>query len=283
MNPLASGLLQVAVAVVMLGLGAGLPLSALRALAASRNTLAATLLIELVVMPALALPLGALCGLDGALALGLVLLAACPSGPLGSAFTSLARGDVALSLGLTSMGTLLSLATLPAVLLLALGRTAPEALSATPGPGLLLLITLPAGLGVLLRARWPQLAERLVRATRGLTGLLLVGAVLAIASKRNAELLTTLPRVALAALLFDLLQLGVGWALGGGLARRERASALALGLSVRNGTVALAVAATPGLEDGATLALPTMVYAGIQSLTTALFTGWNARRAARPG
>jgi BASS family bile acid:Na+ symporter len=76
---------------------------------------AAALLVQPLLLPALAGGTGWLVGAETLVTVALVLIAACPAGVLSNVYTAVAGGNVALSVTLTATGTLLSVATLPLV------------------------------------------------------------------------------------------------------------------------------------------------------------------------
>ncbi len=156
---------------------------------------------------------------------GMVLLAASPGGAISNLYTYLARGNLALSVTLTAISTLIALGTMPGLTAagFALFLDASQSVQVPAGrmvTQLALVMILPLGLGMTLRARWP----RWVAAARGrLRNLSLVAlgclVAMVLLDQRNdlAEALTAALPVAVP---LCLLTLGAGWALGG-LARLD--------------------------------------------------------------
>lgn len=261
-------LLHGSLAFVLLGLGAELPRARFAALPGQRRAVA-TLAVTLALMPLATGALAVAFGLEPALTSGLVLLAAMPAGPLSAAWTRLAGGDVARALWLVAVGTLASLVTVPLALWLCRAT-----LLVAPGPALrvLALVVPSVATGLWVRRRWPVVAERLAVAARRLALALLVGAVALVATAEWQRTLEALPRVGLAVGLLN----GANLALGALLCGRGGA----LSASVRNGTIALALA--PLLAEPAA-ALPTVVYAAVQSCTSTLLVALLRLSSPRPG
>ena len=123
---------------------------------------------QLIVLPAVAISIALLLALPGPVAVGLLLIAACPGGTVSNAFTWLARGDMALSISLTAVSSLVAFLWVPAVL--GLGLSALEvhdAAIALPfaetAQRLIVTTALPLVLGMaVLRAR-PHWAARVQR------------------------------------------------------------------------------------------------------------------------
>ena len=106
------------------------------------------------------------CGLElrPALALGVLLIAVCPSGAIANVYTQLARGDVALSVTLTAVSGLISGLTAPVALTVFQARdTATFNFEVAPGVlagHLLVLLVLPVLCGMGVRSYWPSVNER---------------------------------------------------------------------------------------------------------------------------
>ncbi|MEM6413228.1 MAG: bile acid:sodium symporter [Pseudomonadota bacterium] len=112
-------LINLALAAAMIGimssLGMSLKVEDFRAVLRRPVLLFIAFLTFSFVLPSVAFLLGFLLTNSATVALGLVLVAACPGGTLSNAFTSYAKGDVALSISLTLVISLLSVMTLPIV------------------------------------------------------------------------------------------------------------------------------------------------------------------------
>jgi BASS family bile acid:Na+ symporter len=139
-----------------------------RRIAAAPAAVALGMIGQLVLLPLVAFALARLLGLSPTLAIGLVLIAACPGGVVSNALSQLARGDLALSITLTSLSSLVSFVTVPVVVSLAFAAFGGEerrvALSFVEMAATLFGTTvLPVLLGMAV-LRWrPAAAERLQR------------------------------------------------------------------------------------------------------------------------
>jgi BASS family bile acid:Na+ symporter len=180
---------------------------------------------------------------------GVLLVAACPIGGISNSYSYLARASTALSVTLTALSCLLASVTVPAIgrgFELALGR--PLELAA-PIPlligQLLLMLGLPVALGMWIRRRWPDVAERHRSALQRLAfaGIAVV-LLLVIANDPQAfagGLASTVPLAA----AFVACSMGAGWMTGVTVTtdRRDRFT-LAAEFGTRNVAVATAIAVT---------------------------------------
>jgi len=178
---------------------------------------------------------------------GLLLVTACPIGGISNTFSYLARASTALSVTLTGLSCLLAGVTLPAV-----GKALELALGAPVAPGvpvpaliiqILVMFTLPVGLGMWILQRWPEWAARSRPAAQRLAfagvGVILVLIVLDNPAAFLAELPATVPIAA----AFVACSAAAGWMAGAAVTAdlRDRFT-LAAEFGARNLGVALAVA-----------------------------------------
>ena len=138
-----------------------------------RRLLVLGLLAPLLVLPALALALTWLLRPEAAVAVSLLLIAACPIGGISNTFSYLARASTALSVTLTGLSCIAAAVTMPVLgKLFAAGLEAPLGLSApisTLIGQLAFVLVIPVTLGMWIRHHRPDLAERFGPAMRGVS------------------------------------------------------------------------------------------------------------------
>lgn len=254
-----------ATVVVMLMFVVGLSVStaSLGRLLGRPGPMAFLLLGQILLVPlvgvVVALALGALVGDSSneggtSVAVWLVLLASAPGGAISNALVLYGRGDVALSVAMTTVSSLLAAFSMPVVLRVC---EAWGLLPATTPPGsevfltVLLLLLAPCVAGMLARWRSPQAASRLGTVTGRLGTSVLIVALLVGVWHRRDVVAETWTLAALAAGGFVL----VGAATGSLLARTIRLDAdgrfaVATEFGVRNIAAALAVSALSFGDDG---------------------------------
>jgi len=165
---------------MMLALGMTLRPGDFRRIAAAPAAVLLGMSGQLVLLPLVAFALARLFELSPTLSIGLVLIAACPGGVVSNALAQLARGDLALSITLTALSSLVSFLSVPFVISLALdvfgGEERRVALSFVEMAATLFGTTvLPVLIGMAV-LRWrPAAAERLHRPLLGVsTGILML-------------------------------------------------------------------------------------------------------------
>lgn len=260
----ALAVIRVLMAVIAFTLGLGLARDDFARVARERKAVAVGMIAQTILVPLLGFSVAYSFALSPTLAIGLVLLCACPGGIHSNYYNKLARGDVALSMTLTSVSTLVNMGTLPLWVLAATtvfaGRG--EVVMMSPGDAvfeLLMLIFVPLAIGMALRARQTALAARIERVMMIVSGLLLV-LLIAGAVAKNAPIMGEhARRVGAPVLVLQALAMGLSYlfARANGLPKAQRIT-VALEGGIQNAT--LAVALSYVLTHDVGVAVPAIVY-----------------------
>lgn len=279
--------LPLGLGVVMLGLGLSLSLADFTRVAKYPRAVVVALVCQMVLLPLFCLAVVKGFGLPPVLAVGMMLLAASPGGATANLYSHLAGGDVALNLTLTAVNSLLSVFTLPLIvnfsLVYFLGDQTAIPLQFGKTLQIFAVVLGPVSIGMVLRKKLPALAARLERPVKGLSALFLVLIVIATAIGERHNLVRYFTEVGLAALVFNLVSLGVGYFVPR-LVRLGRPQAVAIGMEIgiHNGTLAIAIASSPSLLNNTAMSIPPAVYSVIMFLTAAAFGYWVSRGRAAP-
>jgi BASS family bile acid:Na+ symporter len=184
------------------------------------------------------------------IAAGMLLVAVCPSGSLSNVYTYLARANIALSVTLTAVSSLLALGSMPVLTAVAFAifldqSGAIDVPVAKMTLQLILLLLFPVALGMSLRHWRAQFVERYGQFLRRLSMCALTALVISIIYNQRQLLGEDLAEVAIAALLFTLCAVAVAWTIGmlSGLASEDRFT-LVLEFSVRNLAITAAIGVT---------------------------------------
>lgn len=258
----------------MFGLGLSLTVEDFRRVIRFPRAVTVALACQIIVLPAVCLGMAHAFGLPAALAVGLMLLAASPGGPAANLYSHLARGDVALNVTLTAVNAVLSLVTLPLILGFALqhfvdsDQTIPLQLGKVIS--VIALVLAPVAIGMTVRARRPDFADRFDRPVRlaSTTFLVIVIAVAVFGEREN--IVGYVQQVGIAALSFNITSLLVGYFVPR-LLRIERRQAIAIGMEigVHNGVLAITIALN--VLGNSAMSIPPAVYAIISLVTAAVF------------
>ena len=233
----------------------------------------AGLLGQLALLPLIAFGVGLAFRLPPVYFLGLLLVACCPGGSSSNVFSMLAKGDVALSVTLTALSSLITLFTIPLVMGFAARFVAVHASAAIELPvGKLLvqnivLLFLPMLCGALFR-HWRPRAARRVHELLGrvaFPALMLLAAVFFV--QYASTILENLGVLGLAAGALILLAMA-GGSLLARLFRLRRAvrRTIVIEVGMQNAAQAIAVATSPLIFDSGEMAVPAIVYALVMNV-----------------
>jgi BASS family bile acid:Na+ symporter len=206
------------------------------------------LIAQFGILPAVAFVAGLYLTDSPGIGLGLLLVTCCPGGALSNYLTGVAKGDVATSISMTTVSTLFSIVFTP--LLFAVWasmnhsthailqdiRMDPQRVIMT----LLIMLVIPVAAGMFLRAKRPNIADRIRGATRRIAGIVFA-VIVAMMIGRNFKSLALLAQVALLPVLFTfVIAVSLGWGIGllVGLKAADR-RAVAIEVAFQN--VALAI------------------------------------------
>lgn len=156
---------------VMMGLGLSLTVIDFKRIIIFPKAVTIGLIAQLVGLPAAAFGLSLLFNAPPAIAVGLVILAACPSGVTANAYTFASRADVPLCVTLSAITSVVTVFTIPFLIDIALRLFFGEGQLAQISPigmliSLMTFTLLPLAIGMVLRIRFPSMAERAVEPIR---------------------------------------------------------------------------------------------------------------------
>ncbi|WP_342078736.1 bile acid:sodium symporter family protein [Yoonia sp. SS1-5] len=273
MDILVSVVLPLGLAFIMFSLGVGLtPADFLRV---GQRPLAFTVgaLNQIILLPAVAYMVAISFGLTGELAVGFMILAACPGGVTSNIIARLAKADVALSVSLTAVISLTSVITVPLILGFAIttfmAENAPDVNITRTAITMFALTVVPITVGMAVRRMFPAAIAGVERGLSFAAVILFVVIVLAAVGANwalfTANMLTLGPAsLALLAVLTTL-----GFLLPRILGRSLReAKTISIETGIQNGTLGIAIAAL--IVDGGAgftgYALPSAIYGVVMYL-----------------
>lgn len=282
-NPIVAVLLPAALGIVMLGLGLSLTIEDFKRVVTFPKPVFIGLFCQMLLLPVVCFAIAHGFGLDPKLAVGLMLLAASPGGATANLFSHLAKGDVALNVSLTAVNSVLSLLTLPLIVdfamesFLGAGQYIP--MQAGKVVQVFAIVLVPVAIGMTIRAKKPDFAERSAKPVRIMSALVLLLVVAGAVANEGEKIGDYFRQVGLAALTFNLASMGVGYFVPRLLGVTERqAIAIGMEIGIHNGTLAIAIAG-PTLLNDSVMAIPPAIYSLIMFFTAAAFGWFVARRA----
>ena len=247
--------------------------------------IAVALVGQLVFLPAIALGLAYLLKLPPVFFIGLVLIACCPGGSSSNVFSKLANGDVALSVTLTALSSIITLFTIPVIMGWAT-KLVGESVGITLPVGNLIkqnlvLMLLPVLLGIGLHYAWPKTAEKVDKVLTKLAFPLLLVLITVFYIQHRHTILDNIGLLGLCVTALILLAIG----LSSLLSRLVRNSAqqrrtVIIEVGMQNAAQAIAIASSPLIFANETMAIPAILYSLMMNIVLLTYVGIIKRRQA---
>lgn len=210
---------------------------------------------QLILLPAIVWLLTQWLPVSEEMRVGLMLIACCPGGSSSNVFTGIIGGDVALSVSLTAINSMVTLVTLPVIMgmvvELPVGRLVVQNVA---------LMVVPVAAGMIVRLNGRRSAEKIHAVLRKLAFplLMLLAAIFFIANR--VEIIANFSQVGLIVTLLILLAMCGGWLLGWISQLKEKVrQTLVIEVGMQNSAQAIALA--PLVLGSETYAIPAIIYA----------------------
>ncbi len=231
---------------------------------------------QFIIMPLLAFGLSSLFHLDPALTAGVVLVGTCPGGTSSNVITYLSKGDVALSVGMTSVNTLLAPLLTPAITWLLL-QTIVRVDVLSMFLSIIQVIIIPIALGFVINHFFGSITKKAVTALP-LVSTVAICMILASVVSHNAEKIYTSGALVLAVVILHNL---LGYASGFGLGKLlkltpEKTKALSIEVGMQNSGLATSLAGT-AFSDLAMATVPGAVFSIWHNISGAILASFYRR------
>ncbi|RDZ26705.1 bile acid:sodium symporter family protein [Lysobacter silvisoli] len=277
-------LLPIAIALIMTGIGMSLTPADFLRIGERPKPVLVGVLGHYLWLPALGFFVAWAFSLPAEYAVGLVLVAACPSGSSSNALTYLSRGNVALAVSLTVISGLITFISVPLLVNLALHVFAGERADLSvpfrsTALHLAVLVLIPILVGMAVRRLAPRAALKIEKWTGVFAVLVLLAIIIALVVQQWAQLPALLRGVGLPAFVLACGATAGGVLLGRWL-RLDLPDALTVGIEVgvQNATLAALIALT--LMKSEQIAVPALMYGMLMYIPAAMVVLYG-RRAAR--
>lgn len=226
---------------------------------------------QLVLLPAIALGLACLFRLTPVFFIGLILIACCPGGSSSNIFSKLAGGDVALSVTLTALSSIITLFTIPLILGSATQLVGESVGISLPVGNLikqnLLLMLLPVLLGIGMHYAWPGAAARTDKVLSRLAFPLLLVLITVFYIQHHRTILDNISILGLcvtALILLAILCSSLLSRLVRNSAQQRRTVVIEVGM--QNAAQAISIASSPFIFANEVMAIPAILYSLIMNL-----------------
>ena len=265
----------IALAIIMLGLGASLTVDDFLRVVQNPKDFFIGFICQLIVLPIVAYLLIITLGVPIEMALGVMLIAAAPGGVTSNVLTKFAEGDVALSISLTAVMSLLSIVTVPFIVINSINLfdityVEREITMVSISLKMFFVVTVPVIIGMIIRHFTGDLVIRNLKFIQRFSIALFLLVFAAIYIEEWDKIVSFLTRAGLIALILNVTMMVIGFYVAKFFASgtpQQRAISLECGL--QNGTLAVFVATQ--LFDNINYMVPTAAYALVMMVTSVIF------------
>jgi len=271
---IAKTIAPVCLAIIMFGLGLGLTVSDFTRLIKIPRDFIVGFFGQVILLPIVAFILIQIISLPPEIALGTMIIAAAPGGVMSNVLTKFANGDVALSVSLTAVVSLISVITVPLIVYNSAGFLGIEIVKVISMLNIALkmfvAVTVPVIFGMIVRALMTDFIVSKTLLVQRLSLILFLIIFTAIWVEEWDKITSFIQRAGLIALILNLTMIFLGYYLAKYLTSGvEQRKCISLECGLQNGTLALFV--TTQLFDDVVFAVPTAAYALIMFTTATIF------------
>jgi len=228
--------------VVMFGMGLTLNLQDFKIVFSRPKDVVIGCLAQFTVMPLLAYALAKAFSLDEALALGVVLVGCCPGGTASNVITYLSKGDLALSVGMTGVSTLLAPLLTPLLTWALAGKSVPVDV-VSMFLSILWVVILPIVAGLIAKWLWPRFTEQATDYLPAFSSLAITSIVAIIIAANADKLLAGGLIIVLVVMLHNVFGLSLGYLIGRLLGLSEpKKRAISIEVGMQNSGLASSLA-----------------------------------------
>ena len=265
----------IALALIMLGLGMGLTVRDFLRVINNPKDFVVGLICQLILLPIIAYILIIILRTPVELALGVMIIAAAPGGVTTNVLTKFAKGDVALSISLTAVISLISIISVPLIVfqsakLLGISNISEEITMTGIAIKMAGVVTIPVILGMIIRKFAENFISSNISIIEKITGFLFLIVFSAIWIEERENIFSYLAQAGLVTLLLNIVMMFIAYYIAKSFATGiEQRRCIAIECGLQNGTLAVFVATQ--IFTDIVYIVPTAAYALIMYITAFIF------------
>lgn len=250
MDKTANIILAVSLAITMWGMGLSLVWDDFRRVVKYPKAIATGLINQLILLPLIAFGLATAFNASSEIAVGIMILAACPGGPTSNLITHLAKGDTALSVSLTAVTSIITIFTIPFIVNIALEHFVQSSTDIKLPvletiAQIFAIVLVPVGIGMAIKKGRPAFADRMARPVRIASAILLALIILGLVIKEKENIGDYFAKAGVIAACLNVATMLVGFATAKIVQLNiAQSRTISIESGIQNGTMALMIAVT---------------------------------------
>jgi len=283
MDKISTIILAGSLIIIMLGMGLSLVIDDFKRIIVYPKAIFVGLTNQLIILPILGFAIASLFPLRPEIAIGIMILAACPGGPTSNLIAHLAKGDTALSVSLTALSSFITILTIPFIVNFALIHFLREGQVVRLNVletiiQIFVIIVIPVGIGMLIRYLKEDFALRMAKPVRTASGIVIALVIIGIVIKEKENFVSYFQQAGLVALALNVATMTVGY-----FSSRlfkiidKRAVSISIESGIQNGTLAITIAVV--LLNNAEFAIAPAIYSLLMFFTGGVAIYYGLRKA----
>ncbi len=248
MDKVSTIILAASLIIIMLGMGLSLVIDDFKRILVYPKAILVGLTNQLIILPLIGFSIALIFPLKPEIAIGIMILAACPGGPTSNLITHLAKGDLALSVSLTALSSFITILTIPFIVNFALIQFLDEEQMVRLDIvetiiQIFIIIVIPVSIGMLIRKYKEGFALKMAKPVRKASGIIIALIIIGIVIKEKENLIPYFRQAGLVALILNVATMLVGY-----FSARlfkiidKRAVSISIESGIQNGTLAITIA-----------------------------------------
>ena len=284
MDKISTIILASSLIIIMLGMGLSLVTDDFKRILVYPKAILVGLTNQLIILPLIGFAIVSIFPLNPEIAIGVMILAACPGGPTSNLISHLAKGDIALSVSLTALSSFITILTIPFIINFALIHFLDEGqmikLPVVETIIQILIITvIPVGIGMLIRKYKENFALKMAKPVRIASAFVIALVIIGIVVKERENFISYFQQAGIVALLLNVITMVVGYYSSKIFKIKDkRAVSISIESGIQNGTLAITIAVV--LLGNTAFAIAPAVYSLIMFFTggIAVYLGINQNK-----
>jgi len=248
MDKVSTIILAASLIIIMLGMGLSLVFNDFKRIFISPKAIFIGLLNQIIILPIIGFSIALAFPLKPEIAIGIMILAACPGGPTSNLIAHLAKGDLALSVSLTAISSFITILTIPFVINFALIQFLDEGQIIRLNIletiiQIFVIIVIPITIGMLIRNYKEDFARRMEKPVRKASGIVVALVIIGIVVKEKENVIPYFQQAGVVALILNISTMLVGF-YSAKLFKilDRRAVSISIESGIQNGTLAITIA-----------------------------------------
>lgn len=270
---LTSVILPISLAVIMFGMGLSLVIDDFKRVFLNPKAALIGLVNQLLLLPIVGFSLALVFKLSPEMGVGLMIIASCPGGPTSNLITHVCKGDIALSISLTAISSLITVLTIPIILSFSMvyftnAEAVPIEIPVLKTILQIMVITvIPVSLGMLIQHFNKKFADSMDRPIRIASTIIFIAVLVGVILANKSSIIPSMKKVGLVALSLNIITMIFGFYSSRFFKLNIKQSiAITIESGIQNGTLAIVIAAS--ILKQVELSIPAAVYSLIMFLSS---------------